>query len=141
MGEILKRRVLIILLFFVAEAGCKIKINAYEDYGGPIGYQTNILAAYATPNTVAPGDTARFVCIIRDSTNSKFKFYWYIPNGTPIGGKKTTFGGLVSYVTSINQIKWKAPNKPGAYDFEIDVNDSSSDLAIPNKGFEITVKQ
>ena len=135
----MKRLFILTVFFLLAVVGCKI--SGIPDDTGPIAYQTQILKAYAVPNTVAPGDTVQCVCIIADSTNKNFKYYWSVsPGGTFTGGKKTTFGGVVSYVTSSNHIKWKAPNKIGANYFEVDVDDSSSGLGIPSTAFSVAVK-
>lgn len=126
----------------LAETGCKLK--GFGDSGGPIAYQTQILNAYAVPSTVAPGDTAKFVCVIADSTNKNFRFYWCIHQGTHIGAIDTVkdlYVGCPAYVTSRNQIKWKAPDKPDEYDFEVQVFDTSLDLAAVDATFSVIVKQ
>ena len=47
------KRILIIAAFLLlAETGCKLR--GYGESGGPYGYQTQIVAAYAVPDTVAP---------------------------------------------------------------------------------------
>ncbi|HKI45053.1 MAG TPA: hypothetical protein VKA08_06940 [Balneolales bacterium] len=129
-------------IIWLAEAGCKIKIyGPGESNGGDQPPQTRILKAYATPSTVAPGDTAQFVCVIADSTNTKFRFYWYIYHGTPIDGTDTTYGGDGVYMTLGNQIKWKATSQPDSYSFEITVDDGSKDSIWVNGVFDVTVKQ
>ena len=73
--------------------------------------------------------------------NTKFRFYWYIFYGTTIGGKDTTYGGLGAYVTSVGRIKWKAPDKLQAYDFEVTADDGDPDLVPVDEAFSVTVKQ
>jgi len=136
----MKLVILIAVFFVLAEAGCKISGAGESNI---VGYQTQILKAYAVPSTVPPGDTARFVCVITDSTNSRFKFYWCIHQGSPIGAIDTVkdlYVGCPAYVTSRNQIEWKAPDKPNEYDFEVEVNDTSSDLAPVDATFSVIVK-
>ncbi len=70
----MKRLIWSCVALLVFLASCSLK--GFNDTG-PIAYQTEILDAYAIPKTVAPGDTTQFVCIIADSTNNKYKFYWY----------------------------------------------------------------
>ncbi len=84
-GSLMKRLIWPYVGLLAFLISCSLK--GFND-SGPIAYQTEILAAYAIPKTVAPGDTTQFVCIIADSTNNKYKFYWFIPDGTPIGGEK-----------------------------------------------------
>ena len=91
MGEILKRIPFITFLFLFTTLGCKI--SGPKTSTGPLANQTAILSAKAVPDIVAPGDTVQFICRITDSTNTKFRFYWYIFYGTTIGGKDTTYGG------------------------------------------------
>ncbi len=137
-GEIMKWRALFIFLFLLGFAGCKI--NGPNDTGRE-SHQTIILSARAIPDVVAPGDTVQFVCRIKDSTNTKFRFYWYTPNGTPIGGKDTTYGGLRVRITSENRIKWKAPDKSNVYDFEVFVDDGDTLLLPVDEAFSVTVRQ
>jgi len=56
----MKRRFLFILTFVLGFTGCKI--SGSPDDTGPLACQTQIIVAHAVPNTVAPGDTVRFVC-------------------------------------------------------------------------------
>ena len=70
--------------------------------------QTQILKAYAVPDTVAPGDTARFVCVIKDSTDNRFKFLWYIGQGKVLDAEySNTYNG---YVSNTNTIKVGSKN-------------------------------
>jgi len=138
----MKQVILIAVFFVLAEAGCKIKIyGPGESNGGDLPPQTRVLKIYAVPDTVAPGDTAQCVCIITDSTNSRFKFYWYIPRGTPIGGKDTTYYGTGVHMTLGNWIKWKAPNKPDLYDLNVTVDDGNQDSVAVEDGCQVIVKQ
>ena len=139
MGEILKRIPFITFLFLFTTLGCKI--SGPKTSTGPLANQTAILSAKAVPDIVAPGDTVQFICRITDSTNTKFRFYWYIFYGTTIGGKDTTYGGLGAYVTSVGRIKWKAPDKLQAYDFEVTADDGDPDLVPVDEAFSVTVKQ
>ena len=108
---------------------------------GDLPDQTTILSAYAVPNTVAPGDTALFVCNISDSTDSTFKFYWYMPSiGTYIGGKDTTYHGVKCFYSSENHIKWKAPSNPDNYIvINVIVDNGSIDAMWVQSNFTITV--
>ncbi len=136
----MNRIILIMLLFLFVETGCKLNVGGRSN-PGDLPDQTRILKAYAEPSTVAPGDTVECFCIISDSTNTRFKFYWYIPRGTPIGGKDTTYYGSGVHMTSVNRIKWKAPNLSGGYDFDITVDDNSQDSVAAEKTFSVSVKQ
>jgi len=120
--------------------GCKV--TGLGDSGGTenIPDQTRILAVYAVPDTIAPSDTAQFKCTILDSTNGKFKFYWYVPHGTSIGGKDTTYGGVGVVYTTGNQIKWKAPIKADLYSFNVTVDDGNKDSLAVEQGFQVVVK-
>ena len=75
-GEIMKWRALFIIFFLLGFSGCKI--SGPKTSTGPLANQTAILSAKAVPDIVAPGDTVQFICRITDSTNTKFRFYWYI---------------------------------------------------------------
>jgi len=136
----MKRTLLITVCILLAIIGCKP--SGYGS-GGPDlpTYQTTILLAYAIPQTVVPGDTALFVCNISDSTDSTFKFYWSnITPGTPIGGRDTTYHGVMAFYTSENHIKWKAPSKPYTYTIEVTVDNGSKVNYEVDTSFDITVK-
>jgi len=127
------------LLFLFAETGCKLNVGGRSNPGDPPD-QTRILKAYAVPSTVAPGDTVECFCIISDSTNTRFKFYWFAARGTLIGGIDTTYHGLGGHMTTVNRIGWKAPNIPDGYDFEIIVDDNSQDSLATDATFSVLVK-
>ena len=59
--------------------------------------QTQVLAINLYPDTVAVGDTVLIDCIIKDSLDKSFKFYWDL--SSPIEVDSTIYG---------NRIKWKA---------------------------------
>ena len=65
--------------------------------------QTRILRVEVDPDTVAVGDTARFTCIIADSTDERFVFKWFFGAGPPTAP------------TEDNTVLWKAPDEPGIY--------------------------
>jgi len=101
--------------------------------------QTQILKAYAVPDTVAPGDTARFVCVIKDSTDNRFKFLWYIGQGKVLDAEySNTYNG---YVSNTNTIKWEAPIKEGSYSCDVYAYNGSKDSVSVDDVLQITVKQ
>ncbi len=101
--------------------------------------QINILSI-KRPDTVATGDTASFTCVFVDSSLTNLKFFWYIHNGTAIGGKDTTYAGNQVYLTLQNHIRWKAPSQPGTYNFEVDEDNGSNYNSGVGMSFSIQVK-
>lgn len=61
--------------------------------------QTEVLAVYLYPDTVAVGDTVLIHVLIKDSLDTRFKFYWAFPNAEliPVGG-----------IVTGSKIKWQA---------------------------------
>lgn len=113
---------------------------------GPEYYppQTRILKIIVRPDTVAPADTATITCIIADSTNKRFGFYWqfnrYGNKGIPLGGIDTTYQGESVFLTYSNHIKWIAPEVNRGYLFGIIVDDGSTDSAAVTGAFSIFIK-
>ena len=113
----------------------------YNDGGGDQEHppQTQILDVKVQPDTVAPGDTASFTCIIKDSTDKRFKFYWVVDTGEVIGAEKQNVGSN-EYVSEGNYIKWVAPNKRDQYLLGVIVNNGTKDSVEVREGFLIVVK-
>lgn len=110
--------------------GCDIDIN------GPGGanpgddlrpLQTRILRVEVDPDTVAVGDTARFTCIIADSLDEGFTFYWSFGAGEPRGA-----------VTEDSTVLWRAPGSPGTYTPVVGARNGTLDRS-PSKQFIVTV--
>ena len=59
--------------------------------------QTKVLSINLYPDTVAVGDTVLIHCIIEDSLDMRFKFYWGFGSPIPVNG--TIYG---------SRIKWEA---------------------------------
>ena len=91
--------------------------------------QTEILRVEAAPDTVAVGDTARFTCVIADSTDGRFRFHWSFSTGKPAGA-----------VTEEHTVLWEAPGEPGTYTATVKAR-NGTDGTPPSKQFEITVEQ
>jgi len=127
------------LLFLFAETGCKLNVGGRSNPGDPPD-QTRILKTYAIPSTVAPGDTAKFVCVIADSTNARFRFIWFVPNGTALSGEHILYPYNPAYKTVKSILLWKAPSKPDLYDFAVTVDDSAKDSVSVEGGFQVIVK-
>jgi len=49
--------------------------------GGPDPLATEILDVRVEPNPVAVGSPTTFTAIIRDSTETVFRYYWSVPGG------------------------------------------------------------
>jgi len=112
----------IIVVIFLITTQC----STAPDPSPPL--QTRILQVKVQPNPVAVGDTATFTCIIADSMDSRFKFYW---------GFDDVLGDTV---TEDNIIEWIAPNNPGEFLHTVTVNNGTEPDSIPtNKGFTIEV--
>lgn len=123
-------------------SGCMLSPEGLGDTGGtdyapPI---TQILKVIVRPDTVAPGDSASFTCIVKDSTNSRLKFIWYMPVGTALTGRHVPYGYNPAYVTDINVLHWKAPEKPDVYYFEVTVDTTTHGFSFAQETFTITVK-
>ena len=139
----MKRTLLITVCILLAIMGCKLKISGFDTTSpGDLPPQTTIISAYAVPETIAPGDTSMFVCNISDSTDSTFKFYWYMPSvGTYISGRDTTYYGDKVFYTTGNHIQWKAPNKPDNYIIiNVTVDKGSKDAVAVDANFSVVVQ-
>lgn len=125
-------------LTLVLMHGC---INWPSDSGGDQYYppQTQILNVKVQPDTVAPGDTASFTCVISDSTDKRFNFYWAIDAGVVIGAEKQNADNN-QYVSEENRIKWVAPNKSNYYTLGVFVTNGSKDSTGVREGFAIVVE-
>jgi hypothetical protein len=102
--------------------------------------QTKILNIKVQPDTVAPGDTASFTCIIEDSTDNRFKFYWAIDKGEVLNGTPEDPDYPTIFTTESNRTNWKAPNEEGFYSFEVTANNGSEDSLGVRSSFSIVVE-
>lgn len=117
--------------------GCNFLPN---DTGGDeiLPPQTSILDVRVEPDTVAPGDTASFTCVIEDSTDDRFRFGWLIDDGKVLSAE--FIGGDYSeYISNTNSIQWIAPLSKGDYLFAVFVNNGSEDSLSVDDGFRIVV--
>ncbi len=110
-------------------------LSGLGDSGAPNPPQIRILSIKVRPDTVAPGDTASFTCVFIDSSMTNLKFFWYVRNGTAIGGKDTTYAGNIVHMTLKNHIRWKAPDQPGTYGFGVDEDNGSRDVSCGRHRF------
>jgi len=113
----------------------------YNDGGGDQYHppQTKILDVKVQPDTVAPGDTARFTCVIKDSTDKRFKFGWLIDAGEVLGAEFIG-GNYNEYVSETSSIKWVAPKSKDYYEFTVFANNGSKDSISVQDGFTIVVE-
>jgi hypothetical protein len=99
--------------------------------------QTRILEIRLTPDTVAVGDTVLIHCVIEDSLDSRFEFYWGFPQDDQIPVNRTIFG---------DKIKWKAKStsddsgKVVSASTTVRVDNGSEDSTFVIGSFEIPVK-
>ena len=119
--------------------GCNFLPN---DTGGDeiLPPQTTILDVRVEPDTVAPGDTASFTCIIEDSLDKSFKFYWLVDVGTALNGEVSDPDYPSIYKTIDNSISWLSPQAKGLYSLEIAVNNDSEDSVGVRTSFSIVVE-
>lgn len=103
--------------------------------------QTRIIDVLVQPDTVAPGDTASFTCIIEDSLDKRFKFYWVIDSGLALNGEITDSDYPSRYRTDNNSMKWESPQEAGFYSFEVTANNGSKDSVGVRSSFSIVVEQ
>lgn len=123
------------LLLAVLLYGCGFPIDSGDDIQS---LQTKILKVLVQPDTVAPGDTASFTCVIKDSIDTRFKFYWLIQYGKVEGAIQY---GYYDYKSGNSRsIKWIAPEKSDTYNFEVTVDNGSADSSWVKKSFSITIK-
>lgn len=61
--------------------------------------QTKVLSINLYPDTVAVGDTVLIHVIIEDSLDTRFKFYWSLPEEEqiPVGG--TIYGNKIKWIS------------------------------------------
>ena len=90
--------------------------------------QTDILRVEKEPNPVATGDTATFTCVIEDSTDERFRFYWTFH-----------FSADQDTVTKENKAKWIAPDTSGVFNHGVTVNNGVQDSMPPGRSFNIEV--
>lgn len=108
----------------LAACGCDLNIPGGANPGDDMDIgQTQILRIEVDPDTVAVGDTARFTCIIADSTDERFKFSWSFSGGPPNGA-----------VTDGPTVLWEAPSEPGMYRHSVTANNGTRDSPA-NKAF------
>jgi len=94
--------------------------------------QTQILRIDIIPNdTLAPGDTATFRCVIADSLDTRFIFTWGIDkkNGTEL------------IKTDTNSIQWVAPKNSKIYTHNVSVNNGSKDSTSVFQYFDVYVRE
>ena len=95
--------------------------------GKPDPPATQILKAYADPDTVAVGAMTTLHAVIRDSTESGFQFIWG-GIGLPLG---------VPPVTTMPQYTWTVDSPPGRYKLAVHVDRTG--YSTITKGFYVTV--
>jgi hypothetical protein len=71
--------------------------------GGPDPLATTILDAYADPNPVVVGDTTVLRVVIKDSTDSGFRYRWSWSRSVP------------SVDTVVPELEWVVDVDPGEY--------------------------
>lgn len=117
------------LLLILILASC----NLYEDFPPPAEKppQTRMLRVEILPSsTLAPGDTAIFRCIIADSLNSKFTFYWALDGDN----------NPDDIITDDYEVVWIAPSQTRTYGHLVSIDNGSKDSAAVSKEFEVTVE-
>jgi hypothetical protein len=121
-------------------AGCDLNFLP-TDTGGDreLPPQTRIIDVLVEPDTVAPGDTASFTCIIEDSLDERFRFSWLIDSGE-VFGAEFIGGDYSAYRSETNQIKWIAPDSSGYYRFGVFANNGTKDSVSVQDGFVIVVE-
>ncbi len=120
---------------------CIVMIALLEACGsgeGPDTYyppQTRIVRIDLTPDTVATRDTVLIHCVIKDSTDTRFKYYW--------GFQKDTIA--VNGTTTGPYIRWIAPDLSISKDSVLNiqgnvaVDDGRTDSLAVGGGFTIPV--
>ena len=115
-------------LILILIQACDFPIDTGGDQIRPP--QTEILKVVVLPDTVVPGDTAKFACIIKDSLDKKFKFYWQsIYNGQFINEDEYHKPDN-SYITYSNSIEWIAPSYKGNVIIQVTVDNGSDSLYV-----------
>lgn len=111
-------------------ASCNFFEGAYPPPEPPP--QTEILRIEILPNdTLAPGDTATFRCIIADSLDSRFVFTWSID--------KTETDELVR--TDTNSIRWVAPEDTKSYTYNVTTDNGSEDSTSVSEQFKVFITE
>lgn len=115
--------------------------NWPSDSGGDQEHpsQTQILDVKVQPDTVAPGDTASFTCVIKDSTDKRFKFYWYVDQGEVLNAELFDDNPVI-YKTESNSAQWVAPSTAGFNSFTVLTDNGSNDSTSVDESFVIVVK-
>ena len=109
-------------------AACDITGTGGDNPGNDLRpLQTQILRVKMDPDPVAVGDTVRFTCVIKDSLNAQFTFYWSFGAGEPRGA-----------VTEDSTVQWFAPNQSGMYTHSVTADNGTRDRS-PSKQFIVTV--
>ena len=92
--------------------------------------QTKIVRVEVEPNPVVKGDTARFVCIIEDSLDTRFSFVWQLSG--PGGGR---------FITDENTLPWIAPTgiPDTTYTHLVTADNAAEDSARVSMTFRVTV--
>lgn len=105
---------------------------------GPDTYyppQTRIVRIDLTPDTVATKDTVLIHCVIEDSTDTRFKYYWRLGKGTlPVNG--TLNGPYIKWIATDFNIPTGSTFVTSA---GVAVDDGSSDSLGVTKSFDIPV--
>jgi len=120
-------------------SGCSLPAGSTDPGDKWAGYQTHILQVKVQPDTVAVGDTARITCIIQDSTDKRFKFYWRFSRGKVLHAK---YDSVIHEYTSghSNYVFWIAPDLNGSFGNGVTV-DNGSDSTPVSEGFGLYVKK
>lgn len=117
---------------------CRLPADSGGDEEHP-PLQTKILDVKVKPDTVAPGDTASFTCVIEDSLDKRFKFYWLIDKGQVLGAEFIG-GNYSAYKSNTNSIRWIAPNLNTYYHFTVYADNGSKDSLSVQYRFLIVVE-
>jgi len=91
----------------------------------PIFRQTEILRVEVKPNPIPVGDTATFTCVIKDSTDERFEFRWFLDAPTK--------------VTDTNQINWVAEVDTGTHRFTVEADNGSAERRPASSRFTVEV--
>jgi hypothetical protein len=113
----------LILLVFVVSSGMTACDVDLVGSGKPNPPATQILKAYADPDTVAVGEMTTLYVVIRDSTESGFDFSW------------RGFGSVVH--TTLPQYTWTVDIPPGRYKLAVHVDRAGFQTA--GKAFYVVV--
>ena len=134
-------RLLPVLLFgSLWLAGCGGLAPGSTDPGDKaMPYQTRILGVKIQPDTVAVEDTVRVTCIIKDSTDKRFLYFWDFSRGKVLHARYDfEFQGYTSDTS--NYVFWVAPDLNGSFSNDVTV-DNGSDSTPVTQGFGLYVKK